>query len=157
MLIKRPVSEVFPFFEDAHNLSTITPPWLNFQILSQGKIAMQPGAEIEYRIRMLGIPMYWKTVIAEYQPPFGFVDEQETGPYRRWHHSHSFREVPEGTLASDDVEYSLPLGPLGRVAHLVMVRHQLIAIFRYRQAALRKAFGGQAATVRDPAIVLKTP
>jgi ligand-binding SRPBCC domain-containing protein len=156
MLIRRPPAAVFPFFEDARNLSEITPPWLHFRILTPGRIEMRPGAEIEYRIRMMGLPMYWKTVIKEYAAPFRFVDEQERGPYTYWHHLHTFRESPEGTIASDDVDYALPFGPFGKLAHAVMVKRQLLEIFRYRQQALSRHFAGDTSPIADPVIVPKT-
>src|ERR1019366_598930 len=78
-----PVSlqEAFAFFENPHNLARITPPSLNFRIASPERIQMRKGAEIDYQIRWLGLPLKWKTAIAEYEPPFFFVDEQVAGPY----------------------------------------------------------------------------
>ncbi|MBV8820614.1 MAG: SRPBCC family protein [Acidobacteriaceae bacterium] len=157
LLIKRSLDRVFPFFENARNLAEITPGWLKFEIASKGEIHMRPGAGIEYRIRLMGVPMRWKSVITEYQPPHCFVDEQETGPYRSWRHVHIFRAVRDGTLASDEVDYSLPFGGLGRLAHFALVRHQLLAIFRYRQAKLSRVFEGATEAVKDPVIVLKRP
>ncbi len=154
MLVKRSISEVFAFFEDAANLAKITPRWLNFQIISK-QIAMRPGVELEYNIRLIGIPMYWRSVITEYEPPFQFVDEQAAGPYLYWHHAHTFRPSPEGTLVGDHVEYALPLGPLGRIGHALMVRPQLMAIFNYRQRALSEQFQGETVQVVDPVIAEK--
>ena len=151
MLVKRSISEVFAFFEDAGKLSKITPQWLNFQIISK-QAAMRPGVEIEYNIRLIGIPMYWRSVITEYEPPFQFVDEQAAGPYRYWHHTHYFRPAPKGTLVGDHVEYALPLGPLGRIGHMLMVRPQLMAIFNYRQKALSGQFDGETVQVLKPVI-----
>jgi ligand-binding SRPBCC domain-containing protein len=139
-----PVSlrEAFEFFEDPRNLARITPPWLNFRITTQGPIVMRKGAEIDYQIKWLGIPINWKTEITEYEPPFFFVDEQKSGPYAYWHHRHEFKPTELGALVSDRVDYALPLGPLGRIAHALTVRKQLQEIFDYRQKVLADILTG---------------
>jgi ligand-binding SRPBCC domain-containing protein len=140
-----PVSlqEAFAFFEDPRNLARITPPWLNFRITSPEPIVMRKGAEIKYQIRWLGLPFNWKTVITQYEPPFFFVDEQAAGPYAYWRHRHDFKPTEYGALVSDRVDYALPLGLLGRLAHGLGVRAQLQGIFDYRQNALAGILTGQ--------------
>jgi ligand-binding SRPBCC domain-containing protein len=138
--VPAPLAEAFAFFEDPRNLARITPPRLGFRITSPGPIVMRRGAEIAYRIRLAGLPVRWTTVIAEYDPPRSFVDEQGCGPYRFWRHHHGFEAVAGGTLVSDRVEYALPFGWLGRAAHALWVRRQLRDIFDYRREALLRAF-----------------
>ena len=96
-------AEIFPFFADAKNLGTVTPPWLHFEILTLGHIEMRVGTLIDYRIRIHGIPVRWQTKITVWEPPYRFVDEQIKGPYRRWVHEHRFEKSGEGTLCSDRV------------------------------------------------------
>jgi ligand-binding SRPBCC domain-containing protein len=129
------VREAFELFEDPGNLPKITPPWLDLRITSP-RLEMRQGAEITYRIRWAGFPLTWKTVISEYEPPFFFIDEQTSGPYRYWKHRHTFRPSEGGTLVGDRVEYALPLGPIGRLVHRAIVRRQLEQIFAYRHRAL---------------------
>jgi ligand-binding SRPBCC domain-containing protein len=145
--ISVPVSlqEAFAFFENPQNLARNTPPWLSLSIVSQERIQMRKGAEIDYRIRWLGLPVRWKTVVTEYEPPFFFVDEQAAGPYAYWHHRHDFKPTEYGALVSDLVDYALPLGPLGRLAHRMAVRNQLQEIFAYRQNALAAILTGATA------------
>ncbi|MDE3195557.1 MAG: SRPBCC family protein [Acidobacteriota bacterium] len=136
LTLKLPLSEVFSFFEDPRNLGRITPPWLNFRILNPESLVMKAGAEIDYVIGWLGLPMKWKTVITGYDPPHRFIDEQARGPYALWRHEHTFEETPEGVVIRDRVDYRLPLGILGRIAHALLVRRQLEAIFRYRRKTI---------------------
>lgn len=131
-------AQVFPFFADAHNLERITPPWLGFRILTPGPIDLHEGARIDHRLRLAGLPLRWRTVIREWKPGEGFVDEQEQGPYALWRHEHAFTAAGDGTLMLDRVQYRLPLGLLGRAAHAVAVRAALGAIFDYRFERIRE-------------------
>ncbi|MGA2133691.1 MAG: SRPBCC family protein [Bryobacteraceae bacterium] len=144
MLVPVSLQDAFQFFEDPHNLARITPPWLNFRITSPEPIRMRRGAEIAYQIRWLGLPLNWRTIITEYEPPFFFVDEQAAGPYTLWRHRHDFKPSEKGALVFDRVDYALPLGPLGRIAHALAVRQQLWKIFDYRQKALGEILAGAA-------------
>jgi ligand-binding SRPBCC domain-containing protein len=132
---------VFAFFEDASNLARITPPFLGFQILTPPPIAMGSGTLIDYRIRLYGVPMVWRTRIEDYEPGVRFVDRQLRGPYRFWVHTHEFNDVPHGTSMTDRVEYQLPFGPLGAVSHALFVRRTLARIFDYRRAVIASTFG----------------
>ena len=152
MLSGRPLPETFATFEDPYNLAKITPPWLNFRVTSTDRVHMREGAEIEYVIRWLNLPIRWKTLITEYAPPHKFVDEQKRGPYSLWRHHHTFEETAEGTKVKDRVEYRLPFGFLGGFVHAAVVRHQLLAIFRYRQGELGKMFGGNSRQLVSPHI-----
>ncbi len=148
----RPVDEVFAFFADAANLEAITPPWLRFRLLSPGPIAMRPGALIFYRLYWGWLPLRWVTEIEEWQPPFRFVDVQLRGPYALWHHTHSFEPHEGGTLMRDEVRYALPLGPLGRLMHRLLVRRDLEAIFDYRARKVSEVFAnptGRAGWARE--------
>jgi hypothetical protein len=134
-----PPDGVFPFFGDALNLEAITPPWLGFRVVTPEPIAMAPGALIEYRLRLHGVPIRWRTTIAVWDPPRRFVDVQLSGPYRMWHHTHEFLPAPDGsggTLMRDTVRYALPFGPLGEIAHRLLVRRDLERIFDHRRRAV---------------------
>ncbi len=131
--LPRPRAEVFPFFADARNLEVITPPWLRFQILTPLPIEMRPGTLIDYRIRVRGIPLRWRTEITEWQPPERFVDVQARGPYRLWHHVHIFEEHEGGTRCADLVRY-WPRG--GAWINRWFVRRDVERIFEYRRQRL---------------------
>ncbi len=132
-VVRRPRRDVFGFFADPENLDTITPDDLRFEILTPRPIAMRAGALIAYRLRLLGVPFRWLTRIEAFDPEERFVDVQLRGPYRRWRHTHEFIEVTDGTLIHDRVEYELPLGPVGELAHALFVRGRLTEIFAHRR------------------------
>ncbi|HJP89920.1 MAG TPA: NAD(P)H-binding protein [Candidatus Limnocylindrales bacterium] len=138
--IGRPLDEVFAFFSRPENLGRITPSAMGFEQVSTD-LSMRAGLEIDHRIHpLLGIPMLWRSRIDAYDAPNAFVDVQVKGPYRRWHHTHTFSAVPGGTRIDDEVEYELPFGPLGTLAHRLVVRRQLLEIFRHRARAIEDVF-----------------
>lgn len=137
------VEHVFEFFSRAENLAAITPPSLGFEILTPLPVDMRAGALIDYRIRLHGLPMRWRTRITEWNPPFGFVDVQERGPYALWEHTHRFRsDGPHATVMDDEVRYELPFGALGSLA-LPLVRRQLRGIFGYRRSTVEGLLRGR--------------
>lgn len=140
MTVAASLEETFAVFEDPYNLAKITPPWLGFRIVTKD-LTMRKGAEIDYTLRWLGIPIRWKTEITAYDPPVSFVDEARISPYSYWRHHHTFRKTSGGTVVADRVEYGLPLGPLGRMAHRLVVAKQLRRIFAYRQKAILRLLG----------------
>ena len=139
--LPRSPAEVFPFFGDATNLNLITPPWLNFEIVTPGPIEMRAGTLIDYRLRVRGVPLRWRTRINEWEPPRRFVDEQIRGPYRLWIHKHVFEPREGGTLARDFVRYAVPLDFL---AHRWLVRPDVERIFEFRSRVLQKHFSKQS-------------
>jgi len=134
--IRRPAHEVFAYFSDPSNLEALTPPWLNFRVLKCSTPEVRQGTTIDYRLRLRGIPIRWRSLISTWAPPFEFVDEQVIGPYRSWVHRHTFVETPGGVLVHDHIDYSVPGGAL---VDRFFVRRDLERIFDYRQDQLATA------------------
>jgi len=139
-IIERPRGEVFEFFADAGNLERITPPELNFHIITPQPIDIKKGALINYQLKLRGIPIRWKTEITEWNPPHDFVDTALKSPYKQWIHLHIFEENGESeTIMKDIVRYRLPLEPLGDIAHFY-VKKELAYIFDYRYKVIEEIF-----------------
>jgi ligand-binding SRPBCC domain-containing protein len=127
--LARPVDDVFDFFANAHNLQALTPPFLHFEILTPDPIIMREGTVIDYRLRLRGIPVRWRSEVTAWEPPQRFVDTQLRGPYRWWIHEHRFDHIGGGTLMTDRVEYGV-LG--GDLVHRAFVAPDLRRVFEYR-------------------------
>jgi ligand-binding SRPBCC domain-containing protein len=140
----RPLDEVFAFFSDARNLEAITPPWLQFRVLTPEPIVMRVGLRIDYRLRVRGLPLRWQSEITAWEPPFRFMDEQRVGPYRVWQHEHRFQESNGGTWCGDYVKYAAPGGPFRRLVEKLWVNRDVAKIFEYRRKVLSELLGLQA-------------
>jgi len=146
------LEETWNFFSNAHNLLTITPPFLNLKVTNEifGD-EVYAGQIIVYKVKPLGgIGIFWVTEITHIQSKKMFVDEQRKGPYKLWHHQHHFKAIDGGTEMTDIVHYSLPLGILGGIAHS-FVKKKLIQIFSYRFEKTNQLFGtwpGQAPNIQ---------
>lgn len=141
--LPHPPAAVFPFFADARNLEAITPPLLRFRVLSGATGEIAAGTRLDYRLRIHGLPVRWKTLIEDWAPPHRFVDRQLRGPYALWHHTHLFRPAPGGlTLMTDTVRYAIGFGPLGQLAHHLTVAKDLKEIFDYRAKAIPDLLAG---------------
>lgn len=139
--LPRPRSEVFPFFADPANLQRLTPPWLHFQVLTPEPLPRGEGAVFEYRLKVRGLPIRWRTLIEAYDDGAKFVDRQIAGPYALWHHTHRFEDLPDGgTRITDQVRYKVGWGPIGRIVTALWVRRDIRRIFAYRKQVLAELF-----------------
>lgn len=136
------LDEAWDFFQNPANLQKITPPEMGFETLSKVPEKMYPGLFIHYKVSPLfGIKMNWTTEITYVQEPNYFVDEQRVGPYAIWHHEHHFKAIEGGVEMLDRVNYKVPLGILGKIAHPIVVKSKLEEIFNYRVQRVEEIFG----------------
>ena len=136
-LIDAPLDKVFEFFSSAENLELLTPKTLQFKILTPLPIKMEAGTLIDYKLKIRGVPVRWKTEITVWEPGKRFVDTQLKGPYRKWVHEHRFQAEGNQTRMWDSVEYALPGGPFAPIVHALFVRREVEQIFKHREMALR--------------------
>ncbi len=135
------MDEAWVFLSDPKNLKRITPDYMGFDILSGADRKMFPGQIIQYRLTpVLGIPFRWVTEITHVKEGEYFVDEQRFGPYSFWHHKHFIYPTENGVVMEDIVDYKIPLGILGKLAHMIFVKYKVKQIFTYREKALNEIF-----------------
>jgi ligand-binding SRPBCC domain-containing protein len=148
LVVPAPLSDVFAFFADAHNLDRITPGFLKFRVLTPAPIDMRVGTRIDYALRLRGIPMSWTSEITAWEPPYRFIDTQIKGPYRCWIHEHRFEDLGDKTNVIDDVGYDF-IG--GHIVHELFIKRDINRIFEHRTQTLNAIFGGDAAQGTAPA------
>jgi ligand-binding SRPBCC domain-containing protein len=140
------VEEAWRFFSSAKNLAVITPPELDFRILTElDDREIYEGMLINYKVRPLfGIPLSWQTQIAKVDPGVSFMDRQIKGPYKVWEHTHTFIPQDNGLLMKDEVAYELPFGVIGRATHALIVKKKVEDIFSFRRQVLKNMFGSRS-------------
>lgn len=140
--LKTDIATAWDFFSSAKNLARITPPEMGFKIHTQlDNKEVYEGMIIDYTVRpLLGIPLKWQTEICKVSKPHLFTDRQVKGPYSLWEHTHRFMEKDNGILIQDEVKYQLPLGKVGVIAHILVVRDKIKKIFKFREETLNKLF-----------------
>lgn len=136
-----PLEEIWEFISRPENLNVITPPEMNFEIISDVPDKMRNGLLIQYKVKLplLGISD-WVTEIKHIIPQQQFIDEQRIGPYSFWYHYHGLEETTDGVIMTDQVSYQPPFGILGKVANTLLIRRQLDAIFNYRYDIMEDRF-----------------
>lgn len=136
------IQTAWEFFSSANNLSKITPKEMNFIVLTEmTEDEIFEGMIIDYYVSpVFGIKMKWKTEITQVDFQKSFIDFQKKGPYKLWNHHHEFIINDKGVLMKDSVDYELPLGFLGEIAHKLFVKKKLEHVFSYRYKVLEERF-----------------
>jgi ligand-binding SRPBCC domain-containing protein len=137
------IEMAWSFFSSPKNLALITPPEMEFKILTKlDDKEIYEGLLIDYTVKpVMGIPLNWQTEIFKVDKPHNFADRQLKGPYKIWEHTHTFIQKENGTLMIDELKYQIPLGILGQLAHTIFVKEKVAEIFKFRESALEKIFG----------------
>lgn len=136
------VDKAWEFLSNPKNLKEITPKYMNFRILSGADRSIFAGQIIQYKVTpMLGISTKWVTEITHVKDKEYFVDEQRFGPYALWHHKHFIKKIDGGVEMEDVIDYKIPFGIIGQIAHPIIVKNKLKQIFKYRENKLKELFG----------------
>ena len=136
------VDKAWEFLSNPKNLKEITPKYMNFRILSGADRSIFAGQIIQYKVTpMLGISTKWVTEITHVKDKEYFVDEQRFGPYALWHHKHFIKKIDGGVEMEDVIDYKIPFGIIGQIAHPIIVKNKLKQIFKFRKNKLKELFG----------------
>lgn len=136
------LDEVWNFFSNAKNLSVLTPKEMNMKVVSElSQSQLFEGMQIAYFVSPLfRIPIYWETEIIKVEQKHQFIDIQRRGPFKIWHHTHTFIELDNGVKMIDEIRYQLPLGIIGNLFHKPLVRQNLLDLFAFRKDVCESLF-----------------
>lgn len=138
-VIKASAERVFAFHEAPDAFERLQPPWQKTDIL-QPPASLEVGTRVVLRVKVGPI---WQTIVAEhvaYEPGTMFVDRMVEGPFPKWVHKHIVTPKSENECTlTDDIEYELPLGMLGRVFGGWFARRNLERMFDFRHRVTREA------------------
>ena len=148
--LPHPRVRVFEALTDPRHLALVQPESAGLRWLAPPPERLAAGSVLDFSVRVLGLPVHWRVIIREWDPPYRFVDAQLWGPFARWEHRHRLLEGPErpgdpgpdGTWLEDRVTYRLPAGPLGRVADALFAGRRIARLFAHRERRLRELLGG---------------
>lgn len=142
-IIKANINEIWDFASNPANLQKITPEYMGFEIITKDlPEKMYEGMIISYKVSPLfGIKMNWTTEITHVKEHKYFIDIQQEGPYRFWHHEHHFAETKNGILMTDILTYKPPFGVFGRIANKLIIANKLNQIFDFRKKKMEEIFG----------------
>jgi ligand-binding SRPBCC domain-containing protein len=137
-----PSEILWKYFSEPKNLNLLTPPDMNFEIITGGEAELYEGQIIEYKVEFIhGVRSLWLTEIVHVREIEYFVDEQRVGPYRFWYHEHTFQPLKNGVKMTDHVTYVAPFGFLGEIVHAIWLRQRLKTIFDFRRQKISEIFG----------------
>ena len=135
--IELPVSadEAYAWHTRPGALLRLTPPWEAARILHNDGV--RDGGRTILEIAIGPVHERWVALHRDVVPGRGFVDEQVEGPFSSWVHQHKFEALAaDRSSLTDEVEYKLPLGALGRFVGGGAVKRKLERMFPYRHAVL---------------------
>jgi len=135
------MDEAWEFFSTPRNLDSMTPDDLGFKITYLPSEKMYEGQIITYKVMIFPkVWVPWVTEISHVDEGRSFIDQQISGPYKLWHHLHTFEPHEQGVLMTDLVHYSIGYSLLGEIPHQLFVRNKLEEIFKFRKKALSEKF-----------------
>ena len=144
--IAAPAEVVFSWHEAPDAFEKLTPPWERVRIVERSASGIQPGTKITLEMRLGPLKRRWVAVHTDYQAGRMFRDEQLSGPFTYWVHTHLVEpRAPHHCLLIDDIRYQLPFGFIGRLLGGWLVRRKLKRLFNYRHHVTRETCEGKVA------------
>jgi ligand-binding SRPBCC domain-containing protein len=140
----------WPFLADCRHMNHVIPPFIRFEIdgleAEQTPPELAEGVTYDYRLKLHGIGVRWRTLVTEADRPHRFVDIQQRGPYARFSHEHRFERDEDGTgmIAFDRIVYRPPGGWLAPLVDRFYVRGSLRRLFEHRHRRLPELFADAA-------------
>ena len=137
------IADVWAFWATIEGFAALQPPENRFSVTDGGEVnELSVGMEVGYRLRLA--PMLWtsgRQLFCEVEPTHKFTDVQLSGTWKTFRHQHLLREIDGGVEIQNVVDYSLPLEPLSRPLHRLMIVPSLMRIARWERNVFLDKFG----------------
>ena len=131
----------------------LLPPWVRVRVLEK-EGGVQDGGKVLLAIKQGPTELKWEIRHTAFEEGRLFQDEQLSGPFEKWVHSHRFIPADdEGCYLEDEIKWAAPLGPAGRLFAEGFIEKELKRLFSFRHARLRNdltlhnRYGGKRLTV----------
>lgn len=127
-----PIEKAFTFHTDTNNLKLISPSSVKTEIIKI-ELPLVLNSEVELSVTQFGIfKSYWKVKISQYIENEVIGDYMVKGPFKYWYHRHCFDRQAGKTIMTDRVDYDLPFGFLGDIAHTLFAKKMIESMFEFR-------------------------
>ncbi len=131
-----PPEEVFAWHLRPGAFQRLVPPWANVRVLEK-EGGIHEGGRVVLGIRQGPTDMKWEVRHTAFEENRLFRDEQESGPFEKWSHTHRFLPADDGgCLVEDEVEWAAPLGAAGRLFAEGFIDRELERLFQFRHSRL---------------------
>lgn len=150
-----PVGDVFDWHMRPGALERLIPPWADARVVSRdGEVAA--GGRVHVRVKRGPLGFDWRLRHTAFEPGRLFRDEQESGPFRSWKHTHEFEPAGEGTRLRDRIEWEPPAAPAATVFARPAVEREMRRMVAFRQCRLAHDLARHAALSGKPLTVAVT-
>ena len=99
---------------------------------------MRSGDTVTWSGRHFALRLRHTSVIDGWRPFVYFRDAMVEGWFASFAHDHHFATMDDGTRMRDEMQFSAPLGVLGRVAERAALRRHLVKLLRRRNAMIKR-------------------
>jgi ligand-binding SRPBCC domain-containing protein len=96
------------------------------------------GQEVTWSARHFGVRQTLTSRITAFDRPRHFRDSMVRGAFRRFDHDHFFRLRGTDTEMRDVFDFESPLGPLGRLANVLVLDAYLRRFLEKRNAEIKR-------------------
>lgn len=139
-ILAAPLEAVWAFHADPAMLANVMPSFPRLRV-TRFDPPLRVGSAIHLELSLGPFRQPWELTVLEVAAGRHFVDQQTgRGPMAYWRHTHAFEAVGDGTRVIDHIEFTLPLGVLGRVAAALFGGLVMRALFAVRRRKTREYF-----------------
>lgn len=103
---------------------------------------MKLNDTVTWRARHFGIYQDLTSKVSEYKYPTYFVSEMIKGAFKKMHHQHIFEEKGDVTVMKDIFTFQAPLGLLGRLFSILVLKNYMKYFLEERNKTIKQAAEG---------------